>query len=89
MEASYQQFSGDPDDSEETPQEFGAMIHIVPESGKCEYKQYNIMLIFQKWWYFSKFKLFCQIFINNSLITHVNKMTFTLSLNNNKEKLFV
>lgn len=36
MEASYQQFGGgDPDDSEETPQEFGAMIHIVPESGKC------------------------------------------------------
>ncbi|XP_054273338.1 autophagy-related protein 9A [Macrosteles quadrilineatus] len=35
MEASYQQFGGgDPDDSEETPQEFGAMIHIVPESGK-------------------------------------------------------
>lgn len=50
MEASYQQFSGDPDDSEETPQEFGAMIHIVPESGKCEYKQYNIMLVFRIWW---------------------------------------
>lgn len=47
MEASYQQFSGDPDDSEETPQEFGAMIHIVPESGKCEYKQYHIMLVFR------------------------------------------
>lgn len=89
MEASYQQFSGDPDDSEETPQEFGAMIHIVPESGKCEYKQYNIMLVFQIWWYFPKFKLLCHIFINNSFITHVNKMTFTLSLNNYKEKRFV
>lgn len=89
MEASYQQFSGDPDDSEETPQEFGAMIHIVPESGKCEYKQYNIMLVFWKWWYFSQFKPFCQIFINNTFITHLNEITFTLSLNNNKEKRFV
>lgn len=89
MEASYQQFSGDPDDSEETPQEFGAMIHIVPESGKCEYKQYNIMLVFRKWWYFSKFKLFCQISLSNILITHVNEMTSTLSLNINKEKRFV
>lgn len=34
MEASYQQFGVDGDDSEETPQEIGAMIHIVPESGR-------------------------------------------------------
>lgn len=34
MEASYQQFNADGDDSEETPQEIGAMIHIVPESGR-------------------------------------------------------
>lgn len=32
MEATYQPF--DPDDSEETPQDSGVMIHIVPESGK-------------------------------------------------------
>lgn len=35
MEASYQQFGVDGDDSEETPQEIGAMIHIVPESGRA------------------------------------------------------
>uniref|UniRef100_A0A1B6D492 Autophagy-related protein 9 n=1 Tax=Clastoptera arizonana TaxID=38151 RepID=A0A1B6D492_9HEMI len=34
METSYQQFGVDGDESEETPQEIGAMIHIVPESGK-------------------------------------------------------
>uniref|UniRef100_A0A1B6MNA5 Autophagy-related protein 9 n=1 Tax=Graphocephala atropunctata TaxID=36148 RepID=A0A1B6MNA5_9HEMI len=35
METSYQQFTGEPDDSEDTPQELGPMIHIVPESGKA------------------------------------------------------
>lgn len=33
-EASYQQFGGE--DSEETPQEGGVVIHVVPESGKGE-----------------------------------------------------
>lgn len=33
MEASYQLFA-DAEDSEETPQDSGVMIHIVPESGK-------------------------------------------------------
>lgn len=47
MEASYQQFGVDGDESEETPQEIGAMIHIVPESGKgkLQYLWYTVNLI--------------------------------------------
>lgn len=45
IQASYEPFVADQDDSEETPQEFGAMIHIVPESGKGEYLIWVIVCV--------------------------------------------